>query len=409
MPNGWESGVIEDIAQVSSGGTPSRKKDSYWVNGTIPWVTTAEVKFNVITDTEQKITEEGLQKSSAKLYPKDTILMAMYGQGKTRGQVAKLGIEASTNQACAALQLNAGFNVDYYYQYLTSQYENIRELANSGGQQNLSGGIVKEIQVPIPPLPEQQKIAKILSTWDKAISTTERLIENSIQQKKALMQQLLTGKKRLLDESGQRFEGEWEEIELGDICSRVMEKNNGQSTNVVTISAQQGLIRQEEFFKKSVASEILDNYYVLRKGQFAYNKSYSNGYPMGAIKRLNRYEDGVVTTLYICFEIKDHSKTDTDFLEQYFDSGLLNRGLTKVAAEGGRAHGLLNVKPSDFMALKFKFPTYPEQQKIATVLTNANKEIELLEQQLADLQQEKKALMQVLLTGKKRVVVDGTF
>ena len=217
------------------------------------------------------------------------------------------------------------------------------------------------------------------------------------------MQQLLTGKKRLLDESGKRFEGEWEEIELGDVCSRVMEKNNGQSTNVVTISAQQGLIKQEEFFKKSVASEILDNYYVLRKGQFADNKSYSNGYPMGAIKRLNRYDDAVVTTLYICFEIKDHSKTDTDFLEQYFNSGFLNRGLTQVAAEGGRAHGLLNVKPSDFMALKFKLPTYREQQKIATVLTNADKEIELLKQQLADLQQEKKALMQVLLTGKKRV------
>ena len=406
VPKGWESGVIEDIAQVSSGGTPSRQKDSYWVNGSIPWVTTAEVKFNVITDTEQKITEEGLQNSSAKLYPKNTILMAMYGQGKTRGQVAKLGIEASTNQACAALQLHEGFDVDYYYQYLISQYENIRELANSGGQQNLSGGIVKGINIPIPPLLEQQKIAKILSTWDNAISTTERLIENSTQQKKALMQQLLTGKKRLLDNKGKRFEGEWEEIELGDVCSRVMEKNNGQSTNVVTISAQQGLIRQEEFFKKSVASKILDNYFVISKGQFAYNKSYSNGYPMGAIKRLNRYEDGVVTTLYICFEIKDHSKTDTDFLEQYFDSGLLNRGLTQVAAEGGRAHGLLNVKPSDFMALKFKLPTYSEQQKIATVLTNADKEIELLEQQLADLQQEKKALMQVLLTGKKRVTLE---
>ena len=264
-----------------------------------------------------------------------------------------------------------------------------------------------DLEIQIPPLPEQKKIAKILSTWDKAISTTERLIDNSTQQKKALMQQLLTGKKRLLDESGKRFEGEWAEIELGDICSRVMEKNNGQSTNVVTISAQQGLIRQEEFFKKSVASKILDNYFIISKGQFAYNKSYSNGYPMGAIKRLNRYENAVVTTLYICFEITDHSKTDTDFLEQYFDSGLLNRGLTKVAAEGGRAHGLLNVKPSDFMALKFKFPTYPEQQKIATVLTNADREIELLKQQLADLQQEKKALMQQLLTGKKRVVVDG--
>lgn len=216
----------------------------------------------------------------------------------------------------------------------------------SGSMKNITKADVLNISINIPPLPEQQKIAKILTTWDKAIDTTERLIENSTQQKKALMQQLLMGKKRLLDESGQRFEGEWEDMELGDVCSRVMEKNNGQSTNVVTISAQQGLIRQEEFFKKSVASELLDNYFVLRKGQFAYNKSYSNGYPMGAIKRLNRYDDGVVTTLYICFEIKDHSETDTDFLEQYFDSGLLNRGLTQVAAEGGRAHGLLNVKPS---------------------------------------------------------------
>lgn len=119
------------------------------------------------------------------------------------------------------------------------------------------------------------------------------------------MQQLLTGKKRLVDpETGKAFEGEWEEVKLSKVFARVTEKNKGQSTNVVTISAQHGLIRQEEFFKKSIASETLDNYFILRKGQFAYNKSYSNGYPMGAIKRLNRYDDAVVTSLYICFEIK---------------------------------------------------------------------------------------------------------
>lgn len=151
VPSGWKKGVIEDIAKVSSGGTPSRQNDSYWLGGLVPWVTTTEVKFGVINDTEQKITEEGLKNSSAKLFPKDTLLMAMYGQGKTRGQVAKLGIEASTNQACAALCLNNGFEVDYYYQYLVSQYENIRDLANSGGQQNLSAGIIKGIHVPIPP------------------------------------------------------------------------------------------------------------------------------------------------------------------------------------------------------------------------------------------------------------------
>ena len=97
VPDGWKLSTIEEISNVSSGGTPSRKNDAYW-NGTIPWVTTAEVKFKVIEDTSEKITEEGLANSSAKLFPVDTILMAMYGQGKTRGQVAKLGIKASTNQ-----------------------------------------------------------------------------------------------------------------------------------------------------------------------------------------------------------------------------------------------------------------------------------------------------------------------
>ncbi|MEZ9136118.1 restriction endonuclease subunit S [Vibrio sp. F13] len=406
VPNSWCKGTIEDIAKVTSGGTPSRTKDSYW-DGHIPWVTTSEVKLGVIADTEQKITQEGLDNSSAKLFPKDTILMAMYGQGKTRGQVAKLGIEASTNQACAALLLHKEHDVEYYYQFLTSQYENIRELANSGGQQNLSAGIIKDIHVPIPPLSEQRKIAKILSTWDKAIATTEKLIEASKQQKKALMQQLLTVRKRLVNpDTGKAFEGEWKEVKLSHLFDRVTEKNKGQSTNVVTISAQHGLIRQQEFFKKSVASETLDNYFILRKGQFAYNKSYSNGYPMGAIKRLNRYEDAVVTSLYICFEIKDEAKTSSCFIEQYFESGLLNRRLTKVAAEGGRAHGLLNVKPSDFMGLSLVVPTFDEQKKIASVLIAADKEIRVLETKLAHFKQEKKALMQQLLTGKRRVKVD---
>ncbi|MFV8413398.1 restriction endonuclease subunit S [Vibrio owensii] len=261
-----------------------------------------------------------------------------------------------------------------------------------------------ELPVKTPPLTEQRKIAQILSTWDKAIATTEKLIDASKQQKKALMQQLLTGKKRLIDpETGKAFEGDWEEVKLSKLFARVTEKNKGQSANVVTISAQHGLIRQEEFFKKSIASETLDNYFILRKGQFAYNKSYSNGYPMGAIKRLNRYDDAVVTSLYICFEIKNSAHTSSCFMEQYFESGLLNRGLTKVAAEGGRAHGLLNVKPTDFMGLALVVPEIKEQQKIASVLTAADKEIELLEAKLAHFKQEKKALMQQLLTGKRRV------
>ncbi|MFQ2476921.1 restriction endonuclease subunit S [Aeromonas caviae] len=270
---------------------------------------------------------------------------------------------------------------------------------------NLSQQILNDIALPLPPHDEQKKIVQIISTWDKAITITEQLLANSQQQKKALMQQLLTGQKRLLDNNGVRFSGDWKQIELSKIFERVTTKNNGKSSNVVTISGQQGLIRQEDFFKKSVASDILDSYFLLMKGQFAYNKSYSNGYPMGAIKRLNLYADGVVTTLYICFEISESTKANGDFWEHYFESGLLNKGLSQIAHEGGRAHGLLNVKPTDFFSLKVPLPSLDEQQKIAAVLFTADQEISALQHKLDALKQEKKALMQQLLTGKRRVLL----
>ena len=383
VPNGWEFGVIEDIAQVSSGGTPSRANDSYWTDGLIPWVTTAEVKFGTITDTEQKITEEGLKNSSAKLFPKDTILMAMYGQGNTRGQVAKLGIEASTNQACAALQLYEGFDVDYYYQYLMSQYENIRELANSGGQQNLSGGIVKGINIPIPPLPEQQKIAKTLSTWDKAISMTERLIENSTQQKKALMQQLLTSKKRLLDESGKRFEGEWDNVLLGDISHITTGSSNREDSS---------LVGEYAFFDRSID--------VRTSGIFLFD---AEAVIVGGEGQdfVPKYFEGKFDLHQRTYAIMDFKNADGKFLFYYIG---YYRHYFLSQAVGSTVKSL---RLPMFQKMPISLPSVKEQQKIATVLTNADKEIELLEQQLADLQQEKKALMQVLLTGKKRVLVDG--
>lgn len=297
---------------------------------------------------------------------------------------------------------------EYLCAYTNSHIGKSQVLDLQGGlaQKHLNVGAYQVLKIKLPPLLEQKKITKILATWDKAISTTEQLLANSQQQKKALMQQLLTGKKRLLDNNGVRFSGDWKQVKLSKIFERVTTKNNGKSSNVVTISGQQGLIRQEDFFKKSVASDILDGYFLLMKGQFAYNKSYSNGYPMGAIKRLNRYADGVVTTLYICFEISESTKADGDFWEHYFESGLLNKGLSQIAHEGGRAHGLLNVKPTDFFSLKVPLPSLDEQQKIAAVLTVADREIIILQQKLAAIKQEKQALMQQLLTGKRRVKIN---
>ncbi|AOW47992.1 restriction endonuclease subunit S (plasmid) [Acetobacter ascendens] len=300
---------------------------------------------------------------------------------------------------CDPIKLNNSFLYQYMSStYIDTQYESIMRQTT---RNQVPITAQREFVFLLPPLPEQKKIAAILSTWDRAIEGTEKLLANSQQQKKALMQQLLTGKKRLPG-----FTGEWKKHRLSDFFVRLMQRNTSGNTNVVTISAQDGLVKQEEYFKKTVASETLDGYFLLENGDFAYNKSYSIGYPMGAIKRLNRYEKGVVTTLYICFRLKSHQFANGDFFEFYFDSGLMNYGLTQIAHEGGRAHGLLNVKPADFMHLQVTVPAVDEQEAIAAVLTRANEEITALESDLARLRQEKKALMQQLLTGKRRVTVD---
>ena len=258
---------------------------------------------------------------------------------------------------------------------------------------------VKNLKIPLPPLQEQKKIADCLSTWDVAIEKQNALINALTDRKKALMQQLLTGKKRLPG-----FSEEWKEVKLGDLFEKINRKNEEGNTNVVTISAQRGFVKQTDFFNKSVASETLDNYSLIYHGEFCYNKSYSNGYPLGATKRLIAFEKAVVTTLYICFKIKDQKKSNGSFFEQFFEANSLDRSLIKIAQEGGRAHGLLNVSLSDFFNIKIKLPPIEEQTAIAEILATADRELQLQKEKLAQLQQQKKGLMQVLLTGKKRLI-----
>ena len=267
------------------------------------------------------------------------------------------------------------------------------------GLPSLSQNIINNLKIPLPPLLEQKKIADCLSTWDVAIEKQSALINALTDRKKALMQQLLTGKKRLPG-----FSEEWKEVKLGDLFEKINRKNEEGNTNVVTISAQRGFVKQTDFFNKSVASETLDNYSLIYHGEFCYNKSYSNGYPLGATKRLIAFEKAVVTTLYICFKIKDQKKSNGSFFEQFFEANSLDRSLIKIAQEGGRAHGLLNVSLSDFFNIKIKLPPIEEQTAIAEILATADRELQLQKEKLAQLQQKKKGLMQVLLTGKKRLI-----
>lgn len=244
---------------------------------------------------------------------------------------------------------------------------------------------------------EQQKIAEILTTQDKVIELKEKRLMEKQRQKKHLMQQLLTGKKRLPG-----FDVEWKNYRLNQITKRIKRKNDVANDNALTISAQHGLINQSEFFNKEIASEDKSNYYLLQRNDFAYNKSYSSGYPFGAIKRLTRYDTGIVSPLYICFQIVA-KEVSLEYMEQYFEAGLMNREIQAFAQEGARNHGLLNIAVDDFFNAKIALPSYDEQLAIANILTAADKEIDLLRQDIEQEKQKKKALMQLLLTGIVRV------
>jgi len=282
----------------------------------------------------------------------------------------------------------------------TQDYKNwVSITSQRSGQPGINAAEYCSFKFAVPPIEEQKKICSILQLWDTSIEKQLELIEKLKLRKRALMQQLLTGKKRLPG-----FSKEWKRIKLGDIAERVIKKNEEDNKNVVTISAQRGFVVQTDFFNKSVASEALDSYYLVLRDEFCYNKSYSNGYPMGAIKRLKFFDKAVVTTLYICFKLKNRAFDNIDFFEQYCESGIFNKELVKVANEGGRAHGLLNVTPTDFFNMHMRIPNIDEQNAIATVLVNADKEIEFANEKLSNLQSQKRGLMQQLLTGKKRII-----
>tara|TARA_R100000365_G_C2734792_1_gene64364 strand:+ start:88 stop:1260 length:1173 start_codon:yes stop_codon:yes gene_type:complete len=262
-------------------------------------------------------------------------------------------------------------------------------------QTNLRKDEVLECPVRTPPLPEQKKIAQILSTWDQAITATERLLENSQQRKKGLMQQLLTGKKRLL-----RFEGEWESLRLRDLLKEEKARNKELSImRVLSVTNHSGFVLPEEQFSKRVASDNVSNYRIVRKGQYGYNPSRLN---VGSFARLDTYDEGLLSPMYVVFSVNE-ARLNNDYFLNWMKS---NEAKQRIA---GSTQG--SVRDSvGFDALcnfPFRLPPLDEQQKIADVLVKAEREVDALKERVFFLKQEKKALMQQLLTGKRRVKVDS--
>ena len=190
------------------------------------------------------------------------------------------------------------------------------------------------------------------------------------------------------------FRGEWEKVQLNSFAKRVTRKNSHlESTLALTIASAHGLVSQIDYFNNLVVGSNISNYYLLNKGEFAYNKSYSNGYPFGSVKRLDKYEQGILSTLYITFCIDD--SISSDYLTHYFDTTLWHRDVAENAAEGARNHGLLNISAEDFFKIKIVKPqSKAEQRAIASYFTTLDCLINLQSQRLEKLKQVKAASLQ---------------
>ena len=391
--------ALGSVATIKSGGTPDRKNPKYWLKGGIPWATTSEVNYSVICETKEQISEEGLRNSAAKIFPKGTLLIALYGQGKTRGQVGILGLDAATNQACAAIQPNSDFDAEFMFYVLQNDYKRIRALSNSGGQDNLSAELVREIRIPVASLPEQQKIAAILRTWDEALEKLSALRALNIRRRVWLRTHLFTGKVRL---SG--FAGEWRKVPLSDVLHEHRSKSTGIE-EVYSVSVHKGLVNQVEHLGRSFSAANTDHYNRVLPGDIVYTKSPTGDFPLGIIKQSKIDREVIVSPLYGVFTPQSYALGV--ILDALFESPLAARNYLHPLVQKG-AKNTIAVTNKQFLEGKLHLPMEPDEQAaIADVVNTSQAEMACLDAEIKALTDQKRGLMQKLLTGEWCVEVSA--
>ncbi len=399
MPNDWDVLPLEKLALVERGKFSARpRNDPKYYGGEIPFVQTGDISSTgtYLQNFSQTLNEEGLKVS--KLFSKNTILITI---AANIGDTAITTFDVACPDSVVAIQPFSNMANTYWLnKVLETRKHELDSQATQNAQKNINLQVLKPLLIKTPPLPEQKKIAKILSTWDKAITTTEQLLANSKQQKKALMQQLLTGKKRLPG-----FSGEWKEEEIKNITTLL--KDGTHSTHqryeqgipmlsAVNITKSHKLnfedapLISEEDFKK------IHSKYQIQMGDLLLTVVGT----LGRTAIVNTTRQFTLQRSVAILRFKD--KYCTSFVKQIFSSLFFQKLLQRKSNSTAQAGVYLGT----LSKIRLSLPPLPEQQKIASILSTADKEIETLQQKLDCLKQEKKALMQQLLTGKRRVNVD---
>ena len=296
-------------------------------------------------------------------------------------------------------KVNQDNDAEFVFQStLSPSYEKyIRITSQRSGQPGVNAQEYGEYDLFAPSKEEQQRIGHFLRGIDNLITLHQRKFEKLTNVKKSMLEKMFPQNGCSYPEI--RFKGftdAWEQRKLGELVDRVVRKNtNNESTLPLTISAQYGLVDQITYFNNRVASRDVSNYYLVLNGEFAYNKSTSDGYPFGAVKRLDLYEKGVLSTLYIVFSPKKEQQVDSDFLTVFFDTDRWHKGVAERAAEGARNHGLLNISAEDFFDIDLSVPKdVAEQKQIGAFIRQLDNLITLHQRELEKLQNIKKSMLE---------------
>ena len=300
------------------------------------------------------------------VYTKSPLKEFPYGIVKTNQGTA--GIVSTLYAVYSAKSNTDPKFVEYYFSSKERTNKYFKPIVRIGAKHDMKIGneeVLRNIVV-FPSKQEQNKIQEFLRIIDERIATQSKIIEELTTLRSALYDSMFCAPEQEMPKFRiQSFSGKWQLRQLNEICSRKSIKNKANLySRVLTIAAQHGLVDQESFFKKRIASENLESYLCLEKGDFAYNKSYSSDYPWGAVKRLSNFDKGIISPLYICFTPKPEV-VDPDYLAHYFESTKWHSGISEISGEGARNHGLLNMSVIDYFNTCHRIPGLDEQKAIA--------------------------------------------
>lgn len=411
LPKGWQRTTIGECGKLLSGNTPSKANQDYW-SGDFPWVTVKDMKTPWLHKTGLTLTQAG--KVAASVAPANSILVVTRGMALLKDLPISIAMgEVAFNQDIKAIVPNKGLDARFLAYQLQSKKHVVLDMVDTAGHGTgkLDTELLKSVDLVLPPFPEQHRIAQVLFTWDQAIATAERLLANSLNQRKVLSQQMLTGKVRLkgFTASGRKratpygvVPTEWEYRRIGDVAHEVSQKlGDARPYPVLSCTKHQGLVDSLSYFKKQVFSADTSTYKVAPHCSFVYA---TNHIDEGSIGYQDLYDFGLVSPMYTVF------KANHEVVDAYLFALLKTEHYRQIFASATNAsvdrRGSL--RWNDFRNLHIPLPSTDEQRAIANVLAQAGREADQIQAQLNFLREEKAALMSQLLTGKRRVKLPET-